>query len=248
MAWTASVSPQPGPGETHSVDGYTERGGASEAFSSICTLAANIANDTANTHLFKIMCTGGPAGTWQGCGRFHMLFHPDDLDIAFPPGAIASAMRVKVYINTKHDDFGTDSLVVTATNPASDTSINQAVHVTVTAAKLSDEIAMSGISSASWVTLTLNAAGIAAVQAAFDASGPAKLCLRYVADVDQVPPAWSAGHYEQLPVSTASSANDPVLEIDFRIGAGYATVKITAQKTNAGDVVTADTFALEVFK
>lgn len=248
MAWTASVSPQPGPAETHSVDGYTERGGASEAFSSICTLGANISSDTGNTHLFKIQCTAGPADTWQGCGRFHMLFHPDDLDIALPTGAIISAIRLKIYSAVKHDDFGTDSVVLTATNPVTDTTINTLAHVTVSATKLSDELAMAAISDSTWFTLTLNAAGIAAVQTAFDGSACAKLCLRYVADVDQVAPAWGAGDYEQLPLSSADSANDPVLELDFRIGPGYATVKVTAQKTNAGDVVTADTFTLDVFK
>ncbi len=177
--------------ETSSVDGRVRRAGVDESWATIRTSDGNTAEPSTATANIAISASG-TSNQWEALTRAIFLFDVSSL----PFGAVVSSAVLSFYGSQKLDDLNiTPDLNVYASNPASNTDL---VAADYNIANWGSTAFSTAITYANWLIVSpfwndfiLNAAGIAAVQAAIADSRVVKLGLRNANyDVAATTPAW----------------------------------------------------------
>lgn len=152
---------------------------------------------------------GNALGTkWEAMNRGIIVF-----DISSFSGTAASA-TIALMGNYKYDGLAENFEVGWySAAPASTTAIANGDYDSLGDILFSDTIAYSSLNDAGWNTWTLNAAGLAYLNAA---SGTVALGIRFTFDADNQEPNWVAGEFAEFVWYTADNGSDiPVLSITF---------------------------------
>ena len=232
------------------VDGRAGREGASESFATIIGSNGN-ANDSSNANIVMRLQSAATAGNWAAMRRGFFSFDPTD--DALPAGAIITAVSLSLHcVSTGSNNF-TQSMCLTKGTLASSTAIASADYQGTKAGgqtEYSSRVAVSALSAGARSTWTLNATGIAAVQAASDAATALVFALYFSADLDATEPTWGMSLTDDVSLAandTGGTVNDPTLTVTYRIGPGHAVLSLTGTLANTGDTVNANFFNIEVW-
>jgi len=198
--------------EVSSVDGRVRRTTSSESWATIRGGAGVTANDSA----VSMSVEATASTTTDEYALLQRIFTLFDIS-AIPTGSVIKTVDYKLRGSSKVDNLGVSGYVVDSPAPASDTALvagDYDIGGWVDAAH-SNVLAHATISTSSFNTWTLNAVGIALVQAALDSDGIVKLGLRLLNDLDNSAPTWSSGGNSSIIVQSAEGANPPQLVVTF---------------------------------
>ena len=184
--------------ESVSVDGYAERGGASESWSTLRAGAGNINDDSGNLLIVHVISTG-TTDKWQGIRRSFLLFKID-WEILGDPTIISAALTIVPATITQ--EFG-GKLVVCEVAPASNTAIAASDYLNVSDTVLSDYIDISNLVSGAPARFTLNSTGRELIETQHADDGVAKLGIRLDWDLDDNEPTWVASKTDLVSFSSA---------------------------------------------
>ncbi len=186
--------------ETNTVDGFARRGGVNETWADITSQAGTVANDSDADALVGAVSTT-TADKYSQEDKAVILFNVSSL-----AGQLASAVTLTLYILTKVTQMVATAQVSTS-NPASNTAVASGDYAGIGTAALSNAIALADLPTSATQVWTLNATGIAAVNAAIAGTGIVKLSVILNA------PTWVTDKAANFSFATADSANDPVLTV-----------------------------------
>lgn len=135
---------------------------------------------------------------------------------ALGSGATISGATLNLYVNTAKDDFGSQSFNIVGATPANNNNVVNADYSQLGTTKFSSDIAFSGISTAQYLVITLNAAGLAAISK----TGITALGLRLTCDNLGGSVVWQASpKYCDLNFKTADlNQQKPYLEVTYTPG------------------------------
>ena len=198
--------------ETVSVDGWAERGGVSEAWSTIRAGAGTFKDDDDNTLIVHVISHG--ASGWQGIRRIFMLFY-----LGFKIDADAEIVSANLTMgpSTITQDFG-GKIVVCEVAPVSNVAIAATDYSLVSDTALSNYVNLSDLTSGKPVRFTLNAAGRDVVAAQFADDGVAKLGIRLDWDLDDNEPTWVASKTDLVSFGSAETASKPEFKVVWSLG------------------------------
>jgi hypothetical protein len=230
------------------VDGYVTRGGVIQTWANIIAGNGTAAVYTPGTG-FSMKIQGGlSAGEWTDVVRGVFMFDPAGV---LPTGAIITGASISLYPNATTSRNFLSSFVLTSAPVTAATSLIAGDYQLIKATQVeygTARVTLASLVAGTRFTFTLNAAAFAAFQAALTAVGVFKLGLMFDWDFDNTSPTWASAA-DDITVMTVESGSTkwPILTITYRVGMGYATVALTGTKASAGDTLTADMWAVEVF-
>lgn len=231
------------------VDGRAGREGATEGWASIRAGAGNVA-DTGATTIALVLDSHTTTDEWNALRRGFLVFDPTTTPL--PAGSIVLGATLSLHCTSVTDEFSQSICVSKATLAANNNIVTGDYAGTLAGGfvEYADRVLLSAMTGGARSTWTLNAAGIAAVQAAFDASTALYLGLLYSADLDDDEPTWSSGVIANAAFASqnnGTAGNRPQLIITYRVGPGHAVASLTTTLGNSGDTVTCSIFTIELF-
>lgn len=133
---------------------------------------------------------------------------------AIPAGAEILSAVLSVWVTDKYDLLGSGAIGLVAGTQASTTTLATSDFSQVGSTELATRKTIASISTGAYNTITLNASGLAHLQAAI--GGHAKLALRTGRDIDNTTPASTAYEGVLLYFSEQTgTANDPYLTVTY---------------------------------
>ncbi len=245
MSYTVTINPQPQFG-SNSTDGYAGRF-VDELWAAIIAGGGN-QHDSNNTRIFMRLSSTATTDQWGELNRGFLLFYIPDVNI--PVGSIVESAKVSLQPqSTPNNNFST-SLTLTDSDPAIDTGIGDADYQggKGTVEYTDTRVTLLSMTGGVRFEFDLNAAGIAALETAIAGQEVFKTGIRYSHDFDNTEPTWVSAVNDSVLIWSADNGSlEPYLEITFRVGPGYATVKVTGEKGNSADGITIDTWVVEIF-
>jgi len=172
--------------EVTSMDGNTYVDTAWCTWGVIRPMSGTSASTVVTLGQVRIRCGSGPIGAcYYQLYRSVMLF-----DMSVNLGCVVTTAKIHLWgLDKEDDDNVVPWLAVFSSNPASNTTLIPADHLTLGDTPLSDIIAYPDFDPAGWNILTLNAAGIALINAALAGDGIVKLGFREARfDAADIPP------------------------------------------------------------
>jgi len=230
------------------VDGYVERGGASEPWATLISSAGNAVDYTSSGFTMKLTANA-TTSLWTGVRRGIFLFDPSPL----PPGSIITGGSISFYCNATTSRVFSSSFVLTNAPVTAYTSLITADYALLHAQPVEHgtaRVTLASLVAGTRFAFTLNATALTTFQSLYDSGNVFELGLMFDWDFDEVSPTWQSGAVEDdVTVMTVESGSTkwPILTIEYYVGGGYANLELTCQKANAGDTCDADLFAVEVF-
>jgi hypothetical protein len=202
--------------ETTTVDGFVGRDNQSE---NLATIIAGAGNESGSTDAYIIVAylqaqPAGDDGLYNEVVRGVYLF--DVTAFAENPDTITGiTLNFNVYVYTDNLLVGTFNVV--GSTPASNTDLVNADYGQLGTTKYSGDIAIP--TGAGWLSITLNAAGIAAVKTAIAGDKIVKLGTRLTCDgLGGTAPTWVASATSYIFCRSADfGSNEPYLEITYGI-------------------------------
>lgn len=149
------------------------------------------------------------SSNWDEIARIILLFDTASL----PDSAVISSGSVNLYGDGSSDAF-TDSIVVTASSPASNTGLAASDYQTIGSTAYSSTLALSGFSTSGYNALSLNASGRAAVAT----TGITKFSIRNESDRSNSEPGFlvtAISSATSFSADRAGTSNDPYLEVTY---------------------------------
>ncbi len=183
---TTTFYPDAAPGST-SVDGYTRRTlgvGSGESWATITAGAGNSSNDSnTSTSFWQFTEANTAADEWEILMRSFFLFDTSSL----PDTDTIDSATFSVYAKSKADAPGdAPDMNIYSASPASDTALVDADFSTGGTTEYATTLSYASITTSAYNDFTLNATGLAAI----DATGITKFCGRNANyDVAGVAPA-----------------------------------------------------------
>ncbi len=196
--------------ETTSTDGYVYRGTSSTFATQRAASAGTVADHTATTgYMGCLEANSSSTDQWDFLCRGFTLFDSSPL----PDTDTVSAVTLSIAGSSKNIDYAS-SLVPVAVTPASNTTlgVNDYNISNFGTVEFASRLAGSSYSTSGYNDFALNASGIAAVSK----TGITKFGWRTSYDMDNAPPTWSAGKFDEYKAFMADSAGtsqDPMLTI-----------------------------------
>ena len=231
------------------VDGRAGREGATEAWSVLRAGAGNVA-DTGATTIAMTQQAGATTDIWNALRRGFLVFDPTTTPL--PAGAVVLGATLSLHCTTVSDAFSASICVSKATLAANNNVVAGDYAGTLAGGftEYADRVLLSAMTGGVRSTWTLNAAGIAAVQAAYDASSPLYLGLLFNSDMDNSAPTWALSTTATASFASqnnGTAGNRPQLIITYRVGPGHAVVSLTTTLGSAGDTATCSLFTIEAW-
>lgn len=232
---------------TAAVDGYVGREGAVEAFATLIGSAGTAASYTPGTGFSMKMTGNATADKWSDIRRGIFLFDP----VTLPTGSVITGGSVSFYPNAINSRNFSSSFVLTNAPVTAYTSLVTADYALLHAAPVEHgtaRVTLASLVAATRFSFTLNAQALVTFQSLYESGNVFELGLMFDWDFDGVSPTW-ANAADDITIMTVESGSTkwPILSITYRVGMGYATVSLTGTKAVAGDTLTAEMWAVEVF-
>lgn len=230
------------------VDGYAGREGASESWATLIAGAGNTADYTAETGYSMLLQSTATSGKWQGLRRMVFLFDPAPL----PTGAIITGGSLSLYANATTARNFSSSFVLTNAPVTAYTSLIAADYALLHAAPVEHataRVTLASLTAGARFSFTLNAQALVTFNSLYQSGNVFELGMMFDWDFDGVSPTWQSAVTDDITImmSEAGSTKWPILSITYRVGMGHATIALTGTKASAGDTLTADMWAVEVF-
>jgi hypothetical protein len=231
------------------VDGYITRNGVVETWAVITAGAGTTAAYTPGTGFSMKLQAHTDAGKWTDCVRGVFLFDPAPL----PAGSVITGGSISFYPNATTKRELSSSFVLTNAPVTGYTSLVTADYARLKALPVEHgtaRVTLASLTAAARFTFTLNAQALVTFNSLYQSGNKFELGLMFDWDFDAgAGPAWASGAADDITIMTVESGSTkwPILTITYRVGMGYATVNLTGTKASAGDTLTAEMWAVEVF-
>lgn len=207
--WAATTStfyPDPDP-ESTSVDGHTVRSGVSESWATIIAGAGTAAQDSQASVSAPRFSSAAITDEWLNILRAHTLFDTSSM----PDTDVISSgtYTITSTATSPHDNFS-QSVALISTSPVSNTALAAGDHLSMGTTDFAARIAVGAWATSGDNIFTLNAAGLAAI----DATGITKFGMDMSGSVDAIVPTWSASIFALATTTwadTAGTGSDPKL-------------------------------------
>lgn len=230
------------------VDGYVAREGVTDAWATIIAGAGTSAAYSPDTGYSMMITSHTVSGQWVRVRRMVFMFVPATM----PVGATIIGGSLTIYPKAADArNFGSSFMLIEApvTAPTSLINADYALLHAVTTEAATNRVALADIVAGVPIIFTLTAQTLNDFQALYAASTPYKLAMLFDWDFDGASPTWVSSKSDDITIamSEAGSPTWPVLSLTYETAASVATISLTGTKASAGDTLTADMWAVEVF-
>lgn len=226
-------------------DGRCGREGANEAWGPII---GNNGNASGTALAMRLATGASTPGTWGAMRRGLLRFNPGASPL--PTGALVSAVTLNLFLNGKSDKFSQSFGICQGVIGGGSVSNSDYEGTNSTRTEWATRKTIASLTGSAYNAWTFNAAGIAAVQAAFTGSTTITMALRYSGDIDQSSPT-NTGVLNDVEDNTfngvTAGGGHPQLVVTYRIGPGHAVVSLTGTLGNSGDSLLANFWVVEVY-
>lgn len=165
---------------------------------------------------------------------------------ALPAGATITGVTVGFYGTAVSDGFGSQSLSLVGSTPASDTNVVVGDYDQFGTTKYASDIAFTSLATSQYNIFTMNAAGISYVETAVAADGIVKLGLRLACDVANSAPGGASKVTNFQCYASDNGSNEPYLEITYTPATVDYTMEVTKGEYTLTGVNTEQTKALNI--
>jgi len=198
-----------------SLDGSVRRGTPNTSFSTVRTGAGTSFTDSATTSESPILQDTVNVNEVGRIDRGVIVFDTSSL----PDGANITAATLRLYLNSKTDDFGSSAISVVLTTTASNVNLAASDYNIAgwTMTKQATDVNVSALTTAAYNTWTLNATGLSNI----NKTGLTKLGLVTAYDADNADPGWFINNTATMIWQTVEGANPPILSVTYPSGTGF---------------------------
>lgn len=146
---------------------------------------------------------------------------------SLPDDASISSATVKLYVTYKQD-YMSQSIGITSSNPASDTALSTADYDegVYGSTRYATDLTVASITTGAYNTFTLNTDG----KNAINVSGITKFAVRVSCDIDNSAPTWASLVSGGIGFTTADGSNKPQLTVTYTSAGGSAIWTSDADK------------------
>ena len=206
--------------ETSSVDGWVRSSNANDTWGNQHDAADGTNADDSNANTPCAYINGGTStdrfsGIWRGFFLFNTASIPDT--------NVVSSAVFSVYVTAVVDQFGSSSLCLVSSNPATNTALVTADYDQLGTTQFAADKTLASFSTSAYNDFTLNATGIAAIIL----TGVSKYGTRLSYDRTNTAPTWGSGYASAVTIYYADQgSNQPKLVVTHDAPAsGFSSYK-----------------------
>lgn len=133
---------------------------------------------------------------------------------SIPDSASISSATLRVYVNSKSETIGSQSMGVVAGMSASNTALASNDYSNQGLTRYASDITLAALTTTANNTYTLNSTGISGI----NKNGITKLSLRLSSDIDNSAPTWVSGGEASVNIDFAEGSNPPLLTVTYTVG------------------------------
>ncbi len=232
FATTSTFYPDPNT-ETSTVDGVVMRVNVQESFSTKRNGAGNAVDDSTSPHI-PAQISDGTSTNWKHMTRGIFLFDTSSI----PDTHTVASATFSLKRNASSQDTYSQSVSLTSSNPASNTSLASSDYGNVGTTLYATDVTIASMGVGSYTDWTLNSTGLSAISQ----TGITKLGTRIRSDIDNSDPGSngsnSNGSYIEVYMAEASgTSNDPKLVVVHSTTPDVPTALLTEGQTNPTNVL-----------